>query len=245
MVMPGLEINLDLSATVQQPSSLCSAGSVPNRDKDKYPVDDINDPTPYTLMYVKGRTSRTIEVAEATMMPSRKLHGRPIPAECALVEVAMIREGREFENLDYLDEHEGIDKLVDAKGTFILWPRKDIIVKTYFSPIVLPWRIETASTPTSNMPKLAQISHPSMTPPFAQNSQDPELQENTERRLTSLAKESGGLELQGIKERMLPSPARDQELKGNKEPSSPAGDNELLGKKEFMPPSPPSQVPDI
>jgi hypothetical protein len=95
------------------------------------------------------------------------------------------------------------------------------------------------------MPKLAQISHPSMTPPFAQNSQDPELQENTERRLTSLAKESGGLELQGIKERMLPSPARDQELKGNKEPSSPAGDNELLGKKEFMPPSPPSHVPDI
>jgi hypothetical protein len=40
-------------------------------------VDDIKDPTSCTLMFVKGRTSRTIEVAEATLMPSRILHGRP------------------------------------------------------------------------------------------------------------------------------------------------------------------------
>jgi hypothetical protein len=49
------EINLDLGATVQlfAPSS---AGSTPNKDKDKYHVDDIKDPTPCTLMYVKGKT---------------------------------------------------------------------------------------------------------------------------------------------------------------------------------------------
>jgi hypothetical protein len=122
--MPSPEINLNLNATLQQPLALSSASSAPNRDKDKYPVDDIKDPTPCTLMYVKGRTSRTIEVAEVTVMPSRILHGRPILAECAVVEVTTIREGHEFEDLDYPNEDEGIEKLVYAKGTFILWPHR-------------------------------------------------------------------------------------------------------------------------
>jgi hypothetical protein len=95
MLIP--EINLDLGATVQQPIALSSADSATNRDKDKYPMVDIKDPTPCTLMYVKGRTSRTIKVAEATVMPSHILHGRPVPIECAVVEVTTIREGREFE----------------------------------------------------------------------------------------------------------------------------------------------------
>jgi hypothetical protein len=91
-------------------------------------MDDIKDPTPCTLMHVKCRTSRTIEAAEATLMPSRIFHGRPIPTECAVVEVTTIREGHEFEVLHYPDEDEGIEKLA---GTSILWPRKDIIVKTH------------------------------------------------------------------------------------------------------------------
>jgi hypothetical protein len=118
--MPSPKINLDLGAIVQQPFAPSSVGSAPNRDKDKNPVDDIKDPTPYTLMYVKGRTLRTIEVAEAIVMPSRILHARPILAECATVEVTTIREGHEFEDLDYPNEDEGIEKLVDAKKTFIL-----------------------------------------------------------------------------------------------------------------------------
>jgi hypothetical protein len=69
------EINLDPGATVQQAFALSSVGSAPNRDKDKYHVDDIKDPTPCTLMYVKGRTSRTIEIAKATVMPTHKLYG--------------------------------------------------------------------------------------------------------------------------------------------------------------------------
>jgi hypothetical protein len=44
--MPILEINLNLGATVQQPFAVSSAGSAPNRDKDKYHVDDIKDLTP-------------------------------------------------------------------------------------------------------------------------------------------------------------------------------------------------------
>jgi hypothetical protein len=119
-----------------QPFAPSNTDSAPN--KDKYHVHDINDPTLCTLMYVKGRTSRPIDVAEANVMPSRILHDRPILAECAMVEVTMIREGREFEDLDYPNEEEGIEKLVDAKATFLLWLCKGIIVKTHSSPIVSP-----------------------------------------------------------------------------------------------------------
>jgi hypothetical protein len=44
---------------------------------------------------------------------------------------------------------------------------------------------------------------------------------------TFSSKESKGPELLGIKERTLPSPAREQELKGNKEHYPPAGDQEF------------------
>jgi hypothetical protein len=172
--MPTPEINLDLGATAQ-PFAPSSAGSAPNRDKDKYHVDDIKDLTPCTLMYVKGRTSRTIKVSKAIVMPSRIHHDRPVPIECAVVKVTTIRECHEFEDLDYPDEDEGIMKLVDAKGTFIFWPRKDIIVKTHFSPIVSPQSTEVGGTPTSNISKPTQSSHPSTTPPPAQNRQDLEL----------------------------------------------------------------------
>jgi hypothetical protein len=85
-----------------------------------------------------------------------------------VVEVTTIREGHEFEDLDYPNEDEGIEKLVVAKGTFILWPRRDIIVKTCSSPIVSPWSTKAGGIPTSNMLKPAQSSYPSATPP-AQN----------------------------------------------------------------------------
>jgi hypothetical protein len=196
--MPSPEINLDLGATVQQPFAPSSAGSAPNRDKDRCPVDDIKDPTPCTLIYVKGRTSRTIKVVEAIVMPSHIHHGGSVPAECVVVKMSTIRECREFEDLDYPDEDEGIEKLVDAKRTFILWPRKDIIIKIHSPLIVSSWSTEAGGTPTSNIPKPAQISHPSVTP-LAQNAQDP-------------AKESQVLELQDNRDRRTPSPARDPEL---------------------------------
>jgi hypothetical protein len=99
----------------------------------------------------------------------------PSQTECAVVEVTTIREGCEFEDIDYPDEDEGIEKLVDAKGTFILWPRKDIIVKTHSSSIVSPRSTEAGGTPTANMPKPTQNSHISATPAPAQVRQDPEL----------------------------------------------------------------------
>jgi hypothetical protein len=128
-----LEVGTAMPPVVPAPSS---ANSTP--DKQKYLVDDINEPTPCTLLYVNGRTLRTIEVANTIVMATHIMHGQPIQSECAMVEVTTIREGHEFEDLDYPDKEKGIEKLKCAKGKFILWPHKDIIIKTHSSSIVSP-----------------------------------------------------------------------------------------------------------
>jgi hypothetical protein len=91
----------------------------------------------------------TIEVDDAIVMTTCIMHGRLVPSKCAVVEVTTIREGCESEDLDYPDEEEGIDKLKDAKENFILWPRKDIILKTRSSLIVSPQNREDEGTPSS------------------------------------------------------------------------------------------------
>jgi hypothetical protein len=48
-----------------------------------------------------------------------------------------------------IQKKRGIAKLKDAKGNFILWPRKDILIKTHSSPIVSPLSREDEATPTS------------------------------------------------------------------------------------------------
>jgi hypothetical protein len=101
-------------------------------------VDDNNELTPCTLLYVKGRTLRTIKVADTIVMATCIMHNQPIPSECAVIEMTTIREGHEFEDLGYPDKEDGIEKLKDAKGNFILWPRKDIIQKIRSSPIASP-----------------------------------------------------------------------------------------------------------
>jgi hypothetical protein len=111
------------------------------------------------------------------MMPNRILHGRPVPVECAVVKVTTIREGRrEFEELDYPNEEDGIEELV------ILWPRKDTIVKTRLLLIVSPWSTEAGGTPTSNMSLPIQDPHTLAIPPPAQDPQDLELQDSTGKR---------------------------------------------------------------
>jgi hypothetical protein len=141
------QINLDIGIALPPPPALSSASSAP--DHQKYPVDDINEPTPCTLVYVEGRTLRTIKVANTIVMATHIMHGRHVPAECPVVEVTTIREGHEFEDLNYPDEEERIEKLKDAKWNFILWPHKDIILKIRFTPIVSPQSKEDESTLTS------------------------------------------------------------------------------------------------
>jgi hypothetical protein len=52
---------------------------------------------------------------------------------------------------DHPNEKEGIEKLKDAKGNFILWPRKAIILKTRSSLIISLQSNEDEGTPTSKM----------------------------------------------------------------------------------------------
>jgi predicted metal-binding protein len=59
-------------------------------------MDDINEPTSCTLLYVKGMTLRTIGVADTIVVATCIMHGQPVPSECAVIEVTMIREGRMF-----------------------------------------------------------------------------------------------------------------------------------------------------
>jgi hypothetical protein len=113
------QINLEVGTAMPQVvPALSSANSTP--DNQQYPMDDINEPTPCTLLYVKRRTLRSIKVADDIVMATRIMHGQLIQSECAVVKVTTIRERREFEDLDYPAEEEGIEKLKDAKGNFIV-----------------------------------------------------------------------------------------------------------------------------
>jgi hypothetical protein len=62
-----------------------------------------------------------------------------------------IKEVHEFEDQDCPDEKEGIEKLKNAKGNFIVCPRKDIILKIHSSSIVSPKKKEDEGTPTSKI----------------------------------------------------------------------------------------------
>jgi hypothetical protein len=94
---------------------------------------------------------RTIEIANTIGMASCIIFGRFILSRCAMVEVTTIREDCEFEDTDYLDEDEGVEKLKDVKGNFILLPHKDINLKTRSSSIVLPQKREDEGTPNSQI----------------------------------------------------------------------------------------------
>jgi hypothetical protein len=160
------QINFDIGTAMPRVvPPLSTAGSAPNHQK--YHMDDINEPTPCTLLYVKGRSLRTIKAADTIVVATRIMHGRPVPLEYAVIKVTRIREGYGFENLDYPGEEEGIEKMKDGKGNFILWPRKYIIIKTYFSTIVFPQSREDEGTPTSQNPteQASSQNPPKTTPP--------------------------------------------------------------------------------
>jgi hypothetical protein len=70
-----LEVGIAMPQVVTTPSSAGSAF-----DNQKYHVDDINELPPCTLLFVKFRTLRTIDVADATVMATRIMHGWPVPS---------------------------------------------------------------------------------------------------------------------------------------------------------------------
>jgi hypothetical protein len=69
------EINLDVSGAIR-PFTPSSASCAP--DNQKYPVDDIKEATPCTLIYVKGMTLRTIEVVDAIVLPGCIFHSQSV-----------------------------------------------------------------------------------------------------------------------------------------------------------------------
>jgi hypothetical protein len=79
------QVNLDLSTRF----TLSSVGSALSNQK--YQMDDIKEPTPCILLYVKASTLKTIKVVDAIVMGNRIMHGRSGLSECAVVEVTMIR----------------------------------------------------------------------------------------------------------------------------------------------------------
>jgi hypothetical protein len=127
----------------------------------------LMNPPLATLLFVKVKTLRIIEVADAIVMATHIMHGWSIPIECAVVELTTIREGRQFKDLDYPNKGEGIEKLKDAKGNFILCPHKDIILKISSSLIVSPQNREDEGIPTfqNTLHSIAKFTPPSQNPP--------------------------------------------------------------------------------
>jgi hypothetical protein len=88
------QVNLDIGTAF----TTSTASSAP--DNQKYPMDDIKETTPCTLLYVKGTMLSTIEVLDAIVMLDHIVLGQPIPSECVVIKMTTTTEGHEFNDLD-------------------------------------------------------------------------------------------------------------------------------------------------
>jgi hypothetical protein len=106
--------------SVGHPSSNCSKPSTLNPRV-------LSVRLPEKKIYLGGMSILSILLSlkpgchtDTIMMPGCIIHGRPVPSKYVVVEMSMIKEGCEFEDLDYPNEEKGIEKLKDAKRNFIL-----------------------------------------------------------------------------------------------------------------------------
>jgi hypothetical protein len=80
----------------------------------RYPVDDIDRPTPCSLVIRYGLNNiRTREVATGFVIPGRQYHGRDILDDYYRVEVSKVIQGYEDDMLD-IPGPKGIEKLGQA-----------------------------------------------------------------------------------------------------------------------------------
>jgi predicted metal-binding protein len=79
---------------------------------------------PFTLLYVKGKTLRTIEVVDAIVMATCIMHGGPVLSECVVAKVTTIREGHEFETLTIQMKRRGLRSRKMLKGISSYGPVK-------------------------------------------------------------------------------------------------------------------------
>jgi hypothetical protein len=79
------------------------------RQLPRYPVDDITEPTFCTLQMPFGRARKKKEVAQGVVQPPESgatYNGKPIPPDCALVDVVWVNPDFEHEELDFPTERE-------------------------------------------------------------------------------------------------------------------------------------------
>jgi len=102
----------------EMPSSVMSIGN-----KAHYPVDDIVNPVPRSLVIRYGLNNHYIrEVATGkAILGGPKYHGVDIPEDYCRVEVLTVVQGYKDKMLDILGP-ENIEKLRQAINSFILWP---------------------------------------------------------------------------------------------------------------------------
>jgi predicted metal-binding protein len=111
------QINLDIGTGF----TLSSADSAPDNQKTIWMTSMTH---PFTLLYVKGKTLRTIEVADAIVMATCIMHGGPVLSECVVAEVTTIREGHEFKTLTIQMKRRGLRSRKMLKGISSYGPVK-------------------------------------------------------------------------------------------------------------------------
>ena len=157
---------------IEQPTSSpgfrSSVGST-HADSQKYPVDEITDATSCILHVPVGKGDFTVEAATGQAIPGRVFHYQDIPAGYAKVQVDSVQPNFMKYKLD-ISAPEDIEILEEAIGSFILWPRRDIILRRQKSQSPASRLSQRpAPSPRSSPPRASppQAPSPRASPPQA------------------------------------------------------------------------------
>ena len=78
-----------------------------------------------------GRADKVQEVATAIAhQPGGTVHCQPIHPDYTRVEVVSVKEAHKGYKIDYPTDDGGLTELMECKGNFILWHKKEIIRNT-------------------------------------------------------------------------------------------------------------------
>ena len=92
--------------------------------------EEIKEPTPCELHLPFGYKGKTKKVATGTAMPGRRIHNRDVPPGYVVVSVAEVATGHEDDEIEHPIPEAGIETLQQARGSFIMWKRSDVILST-------------------------------------------------------------------------------------------------------------------
>ena len=117
--------DLDISPASQHISSVAST-EVQDQQAERYPVDDITEPTECELLYLRGKKLKVCAYGQAEVpVEGGTIHSVPIPSGYARVLVDKVVEG--WEDLDIpIPGGEGEQELKDVVHQWICWEKKHI-----------------------------------------------------------------------------------------------------------------------